>query len=506
MINVKIRTRIIFFVLLFVCLQACQQSRYEMHEKMVQYESEYWFDHSISHVLLNRMVSAETQVVWSTTFHTAAPVPLGAVGPQRFVTKLQGVLQNDSLGRVLKEAVDEKLNVILVIGDGMGNMHMALPIYKRYAERNSQPTTFERIMSEGSCGYLYTGTADGLVTGSAASGTAIACGQKTLMNMVGVDSTGVPMESALSLAGRNGYKTALVSDAAITDATPAAFYAHSIDRDDENKIAGQLAASAEVDIILGGGLSHFIPAQTQFSDFKAIPDSQNFNSARRDSLNLISRFQNQSYQFCYNNTGLAQISSAKKLLGLFAGGGLPAPIDRDSGTLDIPTVLQMGHKALELTSGSGAPYFIMIECARIDWESHDNDLGAVFRAVEEMDRVLQLAYEYYQKSPGNTLLVFTADHETGGLEFAYRKMPEEQAMRRKMKNGEEWVNVTNPLTYENYLSVLSRQKKTVSSVLSKSHSTSELMNNVKEELGITLSEEEAALLFYSMTGYKKYKD
>ena len=475
-----------------------------MHEKMIEYESGYWFSHSISQVLLNQMISAQTQVLWSTTSHTAAPVPIGAVGPRKIIKKLQGVLQNDSLGKVLKEAVDGKLNVILVIGDGMGNMHMALPIYKRYAEKDTNRTCFERIMSEGSCGYMYTGTADGLVTGSAASGTAIACGTKTLMNMVGVDSTGVPLESALSLAKRNGYMTALVTDAPITDATPAVFYAHSIDRDAENKIAAQLAASKEVDVILGGGLAHFLPASKHLSDFE--PKAPNIVSDRKDSLNLINDFERQGYKFCYTTAQLEQIKSGNKLLGLFSGGGLPAPIDHDSSNSNIPTVTQMGEKALEVIADKGTPYFAMIESARIDWEAHDNDIGAVYHAVEEMDHVLQVAYQYYRKAPEKTLLVFTADHETGGLEIAYRKMPKSQAMRKRMKDGEEWVNITNPLPYPKYVEDLNRQKKTVSSVLNSSHSVNALMKNVKNELGISLTRQQAELLFYSMTDYRKYKN
>ena len=493
----------LFLILCFS--MACQDSRLKLHDEMVRDESEFWYKRSISHVLLNRMIGKETQVVWSTTFHTAAPVPLGAVGPSKYTRMLQGVLQNDSLGRVLKSAVEDKLNVILVIGDGMGNMHMALPIYKRYAQKKSESTYFERIMSEGACGYLYTGTARGLVTGSAASGTAIACGTKTLMNMIGVDSVGTPLESALKLAIKGKYKTALVTDAGITDATPAVFYAHTINRDEEESIANQLEMCDGLDVILGGGARMFIPRGTKFSDIENVPESLNFESSRKDSRNLIDAFKKRDYQFC---STLPQLQKAGKgkVLGLFNSGGLPASIDRDLSTATIPTVKQMGEKALELISGTESPYFAMIECARIDWEAHDNDIGAVYKAVEEMNTVLEDAYKKYKESPGNTLLVFTADHETGGLEVAYRKMPEEEAFYKQMKNGEQWKNITNPLTYSKFGANLERQKSTVSKVLSKSKTLIELKRNVKEDLGIQISDEQAELLFYSMTDYKKYKD
>jgi len=451
------------------------------------------------------MIGKETQVIWSTTSHTAAPVPLGAVGPEKYIKMLQGPIQNDSLGRVLKSAVKEKLNVIIVIGDGMGNMHMALPIYKRYAQKNNNPTYFERIMSEGACGYLYTSTARGLVTGSAASGTAIACGKKTLMNMVGVDSTGVPLESVLTVAIKEKYKTAIVTDAGITDATPAVFYAHSINRDAEQKIADQLEASSNIDVILGGGASLFFPKGTHFSDLEGVSESFNFKSFRTDSHNLIESFQKNNYQFCSTLKQLQNIEKGK-VIGLFASGGLPATINRDASTVSIPSVREMGNKALELISDRDSPYFAMIECARIDWEAHDNDIASVYKAVEEMNQVLEDAYKKYQESPENTLLVFTADHETGGLEIAYRKMPKEKAFHKKMADGEEWENITNPLLYKIFVKNLERQKKSVSCVLLESTTLSKLKINSKEKLGITLSDEEVEQLFYSMTDYKKYKD
>ncbi|WP_461632698.1 alkaline phosphatase [Labilibaculum euxinus] len=495
----------IALVLIIVSNSACQNKNLKLHDDMIRNESEFWNKRSISHVILNQMIGKETQVIWSTTSHTAAPVPLGAVGPEKYTKMLQGPIQNDSLGRVLKSAVKEKLNVIIVIGDGMGNMHMALPIYERYAQKNKIPTYFARIMSEGACGYLYTGTARGLVTGSAASGTAIACGKKTLMNMIGVDSLGMPLQSALALAINGRYKTAIVTDAGITDATPAAFYAHSINRDAEQKIADQLEASSNIDVILGGGASLFFPKGTIFSDFERVPESLNFESLRTDSRNLIESFQKKDYQFCSTLRQLQNIERGK-VIGLFASGGLPAAINRDESTVSIPSVKEMGNKALELISDTDSPYFAMIECARIDWEAHDNDIASVYKAVEEMNQVLKDAYRKYQESPENTLLIFTADHETGGLEVAYRKMPKENAFHKKMEDGEEWENITNPLLYKIFVKNLERQKKSVSSVLGESATLSELKINIREKLGITLSNDEAEQLFYSMTDYKRYKD
>lgn len=103
----KNRYLLIGLLILMSYSVACKDDRSKLHDKMVQTESEFWYNRSTSHVLLNRMIGKETQVVWSTTFHTAAPVPVGAVGPREYTSKLQGIIQNDSLGRVIRSAVEK---------------------------------------------------------------------------------------------------------------------------------------------------------------------------------------------------------------------------------------------------------------------------------------------------------------------------------------------------------------------------------------------------------------
>ncbi len=475
----------------------------DLHNELIDYESNYWYKRSLAHVYLNRLRSEQSQVLWGTTFHTAAPVPLGAVGPKKYTQRLQGIIQNDSLGRVLKMAVDEGVNVILVIGDGMGNMHMALPIYKRYGEKNTEQTYFERIMSEGACGYMYTGTARGLVTGSAASGTAIASGTKTLMNMVGVDSIGNPLESVLDCAFNKGYYTAIVSDAGVTDATPAAFYAHSVNRDLESDIALQLVQSKKVDLILGGGAGQFIPQNSILSDFYKGNRYPKVHSYRKDSLNLFKMFENNGYQLCFTEEELKNCSG-NQIVGLFDGGGLKPAIEY-LPEQSIPTISQLADKAMQVTASQLKPSFTMIECARIDWEAHDNDIVSVYRAVEEMNNVLRIAYAKYQKNTDNTLLVFTADHETGGLEIAYKKVSEDKVESRKLISGEIYTNDTYPLFYHQFINQLESQDKTISALLSESKDPMELKLNILEHAGIKLTNEEAEMLFYAKHNYKKYK-
>jgi alkaline phosphatase len=502
---IKILLAIFFTLSIFSCTKTNKMES-DLHESMFGLESEFWFSKSLAHVYLNRMVSEESQIVWSTNFHTAAPVPIGAVGPEKYTNLLKGIIQNDSIGRVMKKAVEDNINVILIIGDGMGNVHMSLPVYARYAQKDNEPTYFEKIMAEGSCGYVYTGTARGLVTGSAASGTAIACGKKTLMNMVGVDSNGLALESVALLAKRKGFNTALVTDASITDATPAAFYAHQYNRDLANEIASELFYANSIDVIMGGGGSNFIPSGTQLSDLYDIDPSLDYQSDRNDSIDLLQKFTQHSYQLCHNKQQMMEALIDQKIIGLFAEGGLPATIDRDSTSSHIPTLPEMANKALDAVSRYGSSYFILIESARIDWEGHDNDAGAVYAAMLEMNQLLKLAYSYYAKSPKNTLLIFTSDHETGGMEIAYRKVPENQSEQKVLENGGIWKNNTNPLLYSDYLKNMTMQKKSVSRIFSMSNSAEELRRNIEQYMGYRITEDEAVLLYYSLRDYTKYKD
>lgn len=231
----------------------------------------------------------------------------------------------------------------------------------------------------------------------------------------------------------------------------------------------------------------------------------NYHSARKDSLNLLAGFEQKGYELCFS---LEQMEQAKspKLVGLFAGGGLPAVINRSTQTAEIPYVEDMASKALELVSADQSSYFTLIECARIDWEAHDNDIGAVYQAVDDMNRVLNTAYNYYRKDPKNTLLVFTADHETGGLEIAYRKMAHQDEVKETLANGETWTNITNPLDYADYVRFLDSQSETISNLLHRSNTVEELKQNVLQQVGLELSDDDAALLFDIHADFKRYKE
>lgn len=462
-------------------------------------EKHFWFSNSQPHILFNRAVAEQNHVVWGTAFHTAAPVPIGAIGPKEYTSRLKGIIQNTTIAQVIKQAITDKKNVILVIGDGMGTVHMTLPVYTNVAQGTKTETMFEKIMREGESGLVLTNTVSGMVTCSAAAGTALATGTKTRVNMVGVDSVGKPLVSSADLASKLGFKTAIVTDASVTDATPAAFYGHVVNRDDEEKLAFQLTQKKTIDVILGGGANLFIAnnkSSKNIEEFQNFPGDYNQFTGRSDTLNLIDGFQKSGYTFACSKQEMDQAPLNKKLFGLFAANGMPSPISRNVTNINIPTVSQMAGKALEIISQSNNGYFAVIECAQIDWEAHANDIGGVYRAVLEMNEILKVAYLYYQKDPSNTLLMFTADHETGGLSIAYTKMEKGKTESYTTPNGEIWQNNTDPLYFKNFL-LLEKQKINVGQILGMSNSANEFKENVTKYTGYIISQYEAEEIFKS---------
>ena len=389
-------------------------------------DNPFWISSSKrAHMMLNKALSKETHIAWGTGNHTASPIPTGAVGPQKYTNKLNGLIHNTDIGKVSHQAIKDGMNVILVIGDGMGINHMSLPIYMRIAENSIEKTYFEKILNEGSCGITLNNPVGGLVAGSATSATSIATGVQSYLEVVSVDTNGFSIQTSLELAKESNYSTAIITDAGITDGTPAAFYAHSYNRDLENSIVEQLI-NTKIDIIFGGGAKRFIPNGTMVKDYKYFSDSDsrfNANSARKDDKNLLTEFEDNGYKIISNKTDLLNLDdNTDRVLGLFAPGGLSAAIDRDDEETGEPSLVNMAEKTIKILKNKKRNYFMMIEAGRIDWEAHDNDAGAVYRAMEEMNDILKVCYDEYRKGKKNTLLIFTADHETGGLSISYTKV------------------------------------------------------------------------------------
>ncbi len=497
-----------FLLLIFIFLIAsCNKEK--TNSELLGYKNDlFWSKRKASHVLLNRILSDRANVLWSNGNHTATPVPLGAVGPAKYIKRLNGMYQNTNIAKVLKDAVKENMNVILVIGDGMGINQMSFPIYENVAKRSKEKTYFEKIMNEGATGLVLTNPHNSIVTGSAASGTAFACGSKTLIGMLGLDYEGKRLTSILDVAQSKGKSTGLITEANITDATPAAFYAHQIRRGEQAAIAKELIMENNIDVIFGGGGYFFIPKGTKFSENKEFADINSeldAKSKRKDDLDLIKEAKGKNYTIINTKKELLKLDNkTEKVLGVFSARGINAVIDRDDEQTGEPSLVEMADKGIKILSKNKKGFFLMIEAARIDWESHDNDAGSVYKAAKEMNKVLKVCYDFYSKNKKKTIIVFTADHETGGLGISYTRYKNGKRIETPFSNGKKHSTTLNTLPFEEYLKI-GQQKKSVYKIFSKVKSKEELYKELNNAFNFEITKEDAEIIFNSINNYRKSK-
>lgn len=287
-------------------------------------------------------------------------------------------------GRQAGEA-QEVRNVIFMIGDGMGLPQLtALSL-----EQDYEPTQIERARY---VGIQKTYSANNRVTDSAASGTALACGEKTDNAMIGVLPDGTPLESVLKVAQEEGKATGIVVTYAPTDATPAAFVAHNADRDDHEATALQYLDSG-IDVIAGSCRQYF--------------------SQRADGRNLVVEMCERGYTFAPDKDAFL-VAEETPVLALFDYEDIPYVINDTLGVRG-DYLMQATMKATELLDGAMKDgFFLMVESSFIDWNGHDNNIEGVIAEMRDFDRAVGAAFDYADSHPG-TLVVVTGDHETGGL-------------------------------------------------------------------------------------------
>lgn len=269
-------------------------------------------------------------------------------------------------------------NIILMIGDGMGLDQVATAWAANRGQLNLD--NFNHI------GLSRTYAADRLITDSGASGTAMATGHKAPYHAVGIDAAYKPQLSLLALAGKNKLSTGLLVTSKITDATPAAFFAHNRDRENEEAIALDFL-TCKVDFLFGGG-------RELFTD-------------REDKRDLITELETIGFQTPLSLDEIEQ-NKKQKIFLLPVKGQLDLAPDR--GTLFQEATMT----ALSRLDKNKNGFIAVIEGSRIDDAGHWNDLsnlmGEIFDFDQTIGRVLQWAAEDEE-----TLVIVTADHETGGL-------------------------------------------------------------------------------------------
>ncbi len=326
-------------------------------------------------------------------------------------------------------------NVIIMIGDGMGFQQLGLLVsYARYAPESvyrprGGKAALESIMEEGTIGVACNEPANALVADSGASSTQIASGKWAGGEMIGIDKEGNAVKGILEVAEEMGKSTGLVTDTAITHATPAAFAAHQTHRSKQGEIAVDLL-EANVDVMLAGGLQWWIPQEANDPDSETHKElvrrtggTIEIRSKREDNLNLLEEARARGLALCFNRAQLQQ-ASGNRVLGLFGRSALMAGIEQTRAGEDpdrtIPTLKELTSKALDMLSTNPNGFFLMVEAGMIDWAGHGNDTGALLHEMIKFDETIALVHEWTQ-GRRDTLVLVTADHETGGFGFSYSR-------------------------------------------------------------------------------------
>ena len=264
-----------------------------------------------------------------------------------------------------------------MIGDGMGLTQISSGMYA-----NDNSTALEQFDY---IGLSKTASFDKLITDSAASGTSIATGIKTNNKVLGISPDNIHQKSILEICKEKGYKTALIATSSIVHATPASFYAKENSRYNYENIALQLR-NHNIDIFIGGGSKYF--------------------TTRKDKRNLINEMS--EYKFIKSLDELEKSISTK--VGYFTYFDEPPSIlNGRPANLDLIT-----RTILNKLSLNKSPFIVVIEGSQIDWGGHDNDSKMVLSEFIDFDSAIKEALEF-AKNDGNTLVVVTADHETGGM-------------------------------------------------------------------------------------------
>lgn len=289
------------------------------------------------------------------------------------------ILKNPYEVKKLTAPQGEKIkNVILMIGDGMSLMHM----YSAWTANRGKLWLDNAQYT----GLSKTYCANKLITDSGAGGTAIATGHKTNYHMVGVDPDGKPLETLTTLANKKGLSSGIAVTCRLWDATPADFCCHNIDRDAEAEITADYV-NCGVDFVFGGGSKLF--------------------ENRTDGRNLFQELKTKGYQIPRSWQELEQIKHGKVFC---VTDTVDTPLPAERGDL----LARASLKAIDLLKQNSKGFFLMIEGSQLDDYGHSNDINLLMQETQDFDQTIGRIFEWAAKDR-ETLVIVTADHETGGL-------------------------------------------------------------------------------------------
>ena len=311
--------------------------------------------------------------------------------------------------------------VFYFIGDGMGvNQVNGTEMYRAELQNGRigvEPLLFTQF-PVGTMASTFSATNS--VTDSSAAGTALSTGVKTYNGAIGMDDRKEPLQTIAEKAKKAGKKVGVATSVSVDHATPAAFYAHQPDRNMYYEIATDLP-KANFDFYAGAG---FLKPTT--------------TADKKEAPSIFPMFEEAGYTLARGyNDFKAKAPQAQKMILIQEEGAnvscLPYAIDRKKDDL---TLAQITESAIEfLTKEKNKGFFLMVEGGKIDWACHSNDAATVFNEVADMDEAIKVAYEFYKKHPKETLIVVTADHETGGIALGTGKYALNLKVLQHQKNS-----------------------------------------------------------------------
>jgi len=325
------------------------------------------------------------------------PIPSGTLDDKDVFVK-EIVIDEKVPVKKLKPVQKKAKNIILFIGDGMSVSQIsAFRLYQ------GGPNSRVAVDSFPYSGKVLTHSANAIVTDSASSGTAFSTGVKTNNRALGIDVNGQPIENITETLDKSGYVSSVISTSEVTHATPAAFVVHTSSRYLSDEISIQMADS-KIKNILGGGRKFFIPEEN--------------GGNREDGIQLLEKVKANSILITdKSELGNPARYGDNQVFGLFADEHL-----RDENTPENHSTEPSIKKMLEFSVNRSKKFvengckgfFVMAEASQVDWAGHGNDFEYLMREMTDLEDGIKWALNFAKKNK-DTLVVVTADHETGGL-------------------------------------------------------------------------------------------
>jgi alkaline phosphatase len=270
-------------------------------------------------------------------------------------------------------------NIIFLIGDGMGTSQVYSGLIANKGDLYLRTMPFS--------GFSKTNSVDNLITDSAAGATAFSIGEKTNNGAIGVDRNNVPKKTLLEMAVEKGLGTGLVASCAVTHATPASFIAHQPSRNMYEEIAADFL-NTDIDVFIGGGRDNF--------------------DKRQDGRNLLLELEGKNYEVITTMDSLKYAKGGKVA-------ALVAEEHPDPYLMGRGDMLRVASEfTIDRLKKNKNGFFLMIEGSQIDWGGHDNNVPYIVTEMLDFDQTIGKVLEFASKDK-ETLVVITADHETGGF-------------------------------------------------------------------------------------------